>query len=333
MRMKKWIAVLALAAMLLAPACPALAEAAKEPWEIPVTEDELLGVWQAVDNADLEILILPGSYAPVPEKSKQPQLYAEGAWQESDGMQVTYVMFLNKQGTEESGGLLNSLLGSTLTNAIKQIGARGNDDSNLEDTWDYTHASIGMEWIVEDSDEYSDEYYNVTDDDSGRFYALHEEDMSVVLYWVDDYDPHAMGEMLRRATVGVPSAEALTQGVLTPVIDMAGDAQAQTALALMRWASENKCARMDSTALADGLRAALAALAPEKAQAFRDNYAKISGMTLDAMRLNPEAMYSEARNQPFKDAGLADALALLVSGAENIRAVEILDAAIAEALG
>jgi len=51
--MKKWIAILTLAAMLLALACSALAEAAKEPWEIPVTEEELLGVWQAAGNEDL----------------------------------------------------------------------------------------------------------------------------------------------------------------------------------------------------------------------------------------------------------------------------------------
>lgn len=329
--MKKWIALLALAAMLLALACPALAEAAKEPWEIPVTEEELLGVWQASGNEDLEILILPGSYAPVPERTKTPQLYAEGAWQEGDGMQVTYLMFLNKRGTEEGGGLLNALLGSTLTNAVKAIGAIGKNDDVIEDVdaWDYTHASIGVEWITEESDD----YYNVTSDASGFFYAFHEEDMSVTLYWMDNYDPHALAQMLRRVTVAVPSAEALTQGVLTPVIDMAGDAQVQTALALMRWAAESKCARMDSAALADGLRAALAALAPEKAQAFRDNYAKISDMALDAMGLNPETMFSAERGQPFKDAGLADALELLASGTENMRAVEILDAAIAGAKG
>ena len=329
--MKKWIAILTLAAMLLALACSALAEAAKEPWEIPVTEEELLGVWQAAGNEDLEILILPGSYAPVPERTRTPQLYAEGAWQEGEGIQVTYLMFLNKRGTEEESGLLNALLGSTLTNAVKAIGALGQNDSSLEgiDAWDYTHASIGVEWSTEDSDD----YFNVTSDASGFFYAFHDADMSVTLYWMDDYDPHALSVELRRVTVGVPSAEALTQGVLTPVVDMLDDAQVQTALALMRWASENKCARMDSAALADGLRAALAALEPEKAQAFRDNYAKISGMALDAMGLNPETMSNPERSQPFKDAGLADALELLTSSTENMRAVEILDAAIVGAKG
>jgi len=55
--MKKWIAILTLAAMLLALACSALAEAAKEPWEIPVTEEELLGVWQADGNAGWTTMI------------------------------------------------------------------------------------------------------------------------------------------------------------------------------------------------------------------------------------------------------------------------------------
>jgi len=296
-----------------------------------VTEEALLGVWQAPGNEDLEILIFPGSYAPVPENAGLPQLYAEGAWQESDGMRVTYLMLLNKRGTEEGSGLLNALLGSTLAGAVKAIGALGKNDSNLEniDAWDYTHASIGVEWITEDSDD----FYSVTSDASGSFYAFHDADMSVTLCWMDDYDPHALSVELRRVTVEVPSAEALTQGVLIPVIDMAGDAQAQTALALMRWASENKCARMEDAALADGLRAALASLEPEKAQAFRDNYAKISGMTLDAMGLNPETMSNPERSQPFRDAGLADALELLTSGTENMRAVEILDAAIEGAKG
>lgn len=327
--MKKWIAILTLATMLLALVCPALAEAAKEPWEIPVTEEELLGVWQASGNEDLEILILPGSYAPVPESSKTPQLYAEGAWQEGDGMRVIYLMFLNQRGTEEDSGLLNALLGSTLANAVKVIGALGKDDSTLEDVdaYDYTHASIGVEW----SDENSSDYYNVTSDASGFFYAFHDPDMSVTLYWMDDYDPHALSVELRRVTVEVPSAEALTQGLLTPVAEMAEDAQVQTALALVRWASENKCARMDSAALTDGLRAALAALEPDAAQAFRDNYAKMTGMTLDAMGLNPDTMNSSERGKPFKDAGLADALELLTSSTETVRAVEILNAAIAEA--
>ena len=208
MHMKKWIAVLTLAAMLLALACPALAEeAAKEPWEIPVTEEELLGVWKADGNEDLEILIVPGSYAPVPERSKTPQLYGEGAWQEGDGMQVTYLMLLNKRGTEEGGGLLNALLGSTLAGAVKAIGALGNNDSNLEDVdaWDYTHASIGVEWITEEGDD----YYNVTSDASGSFYAFHDEDMSVTLYWMDNYDPHALAQMLRRAVPPLPNPQTL----------------------------------------------------------------------------------------------------------------------------
>lgn len=328
--MKKWIAILTLAALLLALACPALAEeAAKEPWEIPVTEEELLGVWKAQDNVDLEMLILPGSYVPVSERGKRPQLYAEGAWQEGEGKQVTYLMFLNKRGTEEDSGLLSSLLGSSLASAVRVIGSLGknNEDVDSITVYDYVHASIGIKW----ADKAFNDYYVVTADADGSFYALHEDDMSVTLYWMDNYDPHATAQTLRRATVDVPSAEALTQGVLTPVAGMADDAQVRTALALMRWASESKCARMDSAALAEGLRAALAALEPDVAQAFRDNYAQITGMTLDAMGLDPDTLYSAERGKPFGDAGLADALETLTSSTETVRAVEILNAAIAEA--
>ncbi len=329
MSMKRWIAILTLAALALA--YPVLAEAERKAWEIPVTEDELPGVWRADDNPDLEMLILPGSYAPVSEGSKTPQLYAEGAWQEGEGKQVTYLMLLNKRGTEEDSGLLSSLLGSSLANAVRVIGSLGknNDDADGITAYDYTRASIGIKWMDEDAED----YYAVTADANGSFYALHEDDMSVTLYWMDNYDPHAVAETLRRVTVDVPSAEALTQGVLATVTGMADDAQVQTALALMRWASENKCARMDSAALADGLRAALAALEPDAAQAFRDNYAKISGMMLDAMSLNPETRYSAGRSQPFKAADLADALERLTSSTESMRAVEILDAAIVAAMG
>ncbi len=327
--MKKWIAILTLAALLAALACSALAEAAKEPWEIPVSEEEMLGVWQSSGNEDLEILILPGSYAPMPERGKRPQLYAEGAWREGEGKQVVYLMFLNKRGTAESNDLLISLFGTTLANAVNVIGVLGTNEADLEgiDIYDYTHASIGVEW----NDQDGSDYYAVTSDASGSFYALHNGDMSVTLYWLDSYDPHALSEELRRLKVEVPSAEALTQGVLNPVIGMADDAKVQTAMTLICWASENKCARMDGEALADGLRAALAALEPDAAKAFRDNYADISGMALDAMGLNPETMYSADRSKPFEDAGLADALESLSSSAESVRAVEILNAAIGKA--
>jgi hypothetical protein len=349
--MHRWIAILTLAALLLALACPALAEEAKEAWEVPVTDEELLGVWKAECNEDLEILILPGSYAPVSDKSRIPYMYAEGRWQESDGRQVVYQMCLNRQTTEENG-LLNSLFGSTLANAVKVIGSTGETDKDLDVVagFDYVHGNIGVQWPTDDEPE----YYIFTDKSSGTIYAFHDEDMSVTLYWMDNYDPHASGEILRRVTIEAPSAEELSSGVLTPVIDMSGDDAARTALALIDWVSKNKCMRMDGAALAENLRAAYAALEPDKARAFRDNYARITDVVSDAMGLNPENRNDSEGSKPFTDTGLGRALDFLTSSTkteapspsagglsslsipgsslETVRAMELLNDAILEAM-
>lgn len=350
--MYRWIAILTLAALLLALACPALAEEAKEAWEIPVTDEELLGVWKAEDNEDLELLILPGSYAPVSEKSRIPYMYAEGRWQESDGRQVVYQMYLNGEETEENG-LLNSLFGSTLAKAVKVIGSPGETDKDFDAlAWfDYNHANIGVQWPTDDEPE----YYIFTDESSGFMYAFHDEDMSVTLYWMDNYDPHASGEMLYRVTIEAPSAEELSSGVLAPVIDMSGDDAARTALALIDWVSKNKCMRMNGAALAENLRAAYAALEPDKARAFRENYASITGVVSDAMGLNPENRNDSEGSKPFTDTGLGRALDFLTSSTkteapspsagglsslsipgsslETVRAMELLNDAILEAMG
>jgi hypothetical protein len=351
--MYRWIAILTLAALLLALACPALAEEAKEAWEVPVTDEELLGVWKAECNEDLEILILPGSYAPVSEKSRIPYMYAEGRWQENDGRQVVYQMCLNRQATE-GNGLLNSLFGSTLANAVKVIGSTGETDKDLDVVagFDYDHANIGVQWPTDDEPE----YYIFTDKSSGTIYAFHDEDMSVTLYWMDNYDPHASGEILHRVTtIEAPSAEELSSGVLTPVIDMADDDAAQTALALIDWVSKNKCMRMDGAALAENLRAAYAALEPDKARVFRDNYARITDVVSDAMGLSPENRNDSEGSKPFTDTGLGRALdfltsstkteapspsagglpplTLLASSTETVRAMELLNDAILEAMG
>ena len=349
--MHRWIAILTLAALLLALACPALAEEAKEAWEIPVTDEELLGVWKAEDNEDLELLILPGSYAPVSEKSRIPYMYAEGRWQESDGRQLVYQMCLNGEETE-GNDLLNSLFGSTLAKAVKVIGSPGETDKDFDAlAWfDYDHASIGVQWLIDGEPE----YYIFTDESSGSMYAFHDEDMSVTLYWMDNYDPHASGEMLYRVTIEAPSAEELSSGVLTPVIDMADDDAAQTALALIDWVSKNKCMRMDGAALAENLRAAYAALEPDKARAFRENYASITGVVSDAMGLNPENRNDSEGSKPFTDTGLGRALDFLTSSTkteapspsagglsslsipgsslETVRAMELLNDAILEAM-
>lgn len=350
--MHRWIAILTLAALLVALACPALAEEAKEAWEVPVTDEELLGVWKAEYNEDLEILILPGSYAPVSEKSRIPYMYAEGRWQESDGRQVVYQMCLNRQATE-GNGLLNSLFGSTLANAVKEIGSPEKHDKDFDIVagFDYDHANIGVQWPTDDEPE----YYIFTDKSSGSIYAFHDEDMSVTLYWMDNYDPHASGETLRRVTIETPSAEELSSGVLTPVIDMADGDVAHTALALIDWASKNKCMRMDGAALAENLRAAYAALEPDKARTFRENYASITGVVSDAMGLSPENTSDSEGSKLFADTGLERALEFLTSSAkteasspsaggnqsltlhgssmETVRAMELLNGAILEAMG
>lgn len=329
--MKRQIAILILAAMLLALACPAFAEEAaqeKQPWEIPVTNDELLGVWKPEDNARVTLLILPNSYTPTMNQSKLPELYVEGVWEEDEDLRVGYLIQLNRRKSEDNS-LLSSLFGASVANAIKVIDflSNGEKDSSDYDIFDYSHAFIGAEW-ARDGD-----FYQYTDNGSGSFYAIHDNDMSVLLYWMDSYDPHVAGMELRRVKTEAPSVEAITKDLLRPVIDMADDTQAQTAMTLIRWAADNRCMRMDGAGLTENLRAALAILEPADAQAFRDNYARISDLMIDALKLNPDTWSDPERGKSFKDAGLEDELSKINAVTENQRAMEILNDTLAEVMG
>ena len=113
---------------------------------------------------------------------------------------------------------------------------------------------------------------------------------------------------------------------------MAEGAEAQTAIDLLRWAVKHQCARMDSAALTQSLRTAYAALTPSDAQAFSGHYAKISALLLDGMGLNSNTLNDPNRLKPFIDANLDGALAELDMLIENKRAVDLLNAAVAEVL-
>lgn len=322
--MKKWLSIVTLLA-LLAVACPALAE------DVLVTNDEMLGVWKEEGNKDLTLLILPGSYAPVNNASKLPELYVSATWQESEDRRIEYQMMLNRWKPEQNN-LLSSLFGASIANAIKVIGGAGADDRNLNDidAFEYSNGMIDTIWFMEDGE---DEAIGFTSKDSGKIYALRDdENNEVLLYWMDDYDPHAAGVLLFRESVDVPSADALTAGMLRPVIEMTDGAEAQAALAVARWAAENRCISMDGAALRDGIRAVIDALEPADAQAFRDNYDKISGMLLDAFGLNPETQSSPERRKPFEDAGLNDEIDKLLSDL-NQRSLDVLNTAIGAAQG
>jgi hypothetical protein len=116
--------------------------------------------------------------------------------------------------------------------------------------------------------------------------------------------------------------------VLRPVIDMADGAQAKTALALIEWASNNRCLQVEAAALAENLRAAFAALTPADAQAFKQNYARLKDVMLDSMSLNPQNKADPARFKPFEDAGLKDAINKYANNKANQRSVDLLNAAI-----
>ncbi|MER2143155.1 MAG: hypothetical protein ABS888_05125 [Eubacteriales bacterium] len=326
--MAKWLAVATLLAMLLAMACPALAEVAKDN---AISAEDLLGVWQMQDDDRLCMMILPGAYAPTPDKKNLPDLYAYGVWQENSEKRIVYSMLLNKWKPEQNN-FLNALLGNTIANAVRTIKAIGESNPDPEDiyTFDYEHANVGVEWLYEDGET---QYIEFTKNNSGSLFVFDDDEEPLVLYWLDSYDPHVAGEELHRVTIDAASAEALTQGVLRPVIGMSEDARAQTALAVAQWAADNRCMRMDSEELTKNLHDALAALEAKDAQAFRDNYARISTMLIDALGLNPETWDNPARNQPFKDAGLGEALDKFSADIESRRAADILNAAIGAAMG
>ena len=316
--------MLTVLALALAISAPALAE------EENVETNELLGVWKADEIEDLTVVIVPGSYAPANSNTKQPDLYAEARWREGSYRQVEYTYLLNRWKSTENS-FLNSLLGNTMANAIRTIGTLGNPEQDRDHTnaFDYLHGRIGVK-IYYDEDDY--ESISFTEEATGTFYAFREEDGSVVLYWLDNYDPHIAGVDLHRLTAGVPSAEEATRDVLRPVIDMPEGAEAQTAIDVLRWAVKHQCARMDNAALTQGLRTAYAALSPADAQAFRDHYAKISALLLDGMGLNSKTLSDPNRLKPFTDANLDKALSELNKPVENRRAADLLNAAVAEVL-
>lgn len=330
--MKKWLSILIALAMMLAMACAALAdEAAEGENDAEVTEEELMGVWKLEDSDDLQVLILPGSYAPVASASKIPELYVEAKWREGSDKYVLYNMMVNRWKPQHNN-FLSTLLGTSMANALQVISGIGKnqEDLNRFGAFEYSKAPISVIWTYEEGLE---EYNKFTDNASGTFYALRVTGNEVMLYWVDDYDPHVAGVELIHQTVAVPAAEALTEGVLRPVIDKTDDVQVQAALDVLRWASEKECVKMNAAALAENLSAALNALTPTEVQAFRDNFGKISTMSRDAMGLNRETWSNPDRKKPFEDAGLGDALGALSGSVENQRSVEVLLDAIGKALG
>ena len=315
--MKKWLVTLAL--LVLAMAVPSLAE------EAGIETNELLGVWKADEIEDLTVLIVPGSYAPVDGNTRKPDLYVEGTWQEGADRQVDYSYMLNRWKASDNS-FLNSLLGNSMANAIQSSGTLGNPAENEEhiNAFEYAHGFIGVNVCLE-AGEY--EYINFTGEATGTFYGFRDTDGSVVLYWLDNYDPHIAGVDLHRVTVDVPSAEEVTQGVLRPVIDMAGGAEAQAAIDVLRWTVKHQCVRMDSAALTQALQTAYAALSPEDAQAFRDHYPKVSALLLEGMGINPKTRKDPNRLKPFSDANLLEAIESLNQATENERGVDLLNAA------
>lgn len=324
--MKRRLSVLVLLAMILAMLCPALAEEKSNTGYVHVTDDELLGVWQPMGDRDIQVMILPDSYAPQPDNSKQPRMYVEAVWRESEDLRVVYTMSINRR-QQQQNSFLDTLLGHTMANAIKTIEGAVNNQNLTDDidVYDYSNETISAVWtdIGNDGD-----FYPFTQGASGSFFAIRDEAEKVLLYWMDNYDPHVSDIQLKRVTNESPSAEALTQGVLRPVIDMADGAQAKTALALIEWASNNRCLQVEAAALAENLRAAFAALTPADAQAFKDNYARIKDVMLDSMSLNPQNKADPARFKPFEDAGLKDAINKYANNKANQRSVDLLNAAI-----
>jgi hypothetical protein len=135
------------------------------------------------------------------------------------------------------------------------------------------------------------------------------------------------------ATLYILFDEALTEGVLRPVIDMAGGTELQTALALVRWASHNHCMRMNGRDLANNLRTAFTALTPADAQAFKDNYGKFTTAMIDALGLNPKTWSNPDRSKAFRDAGLGEAISDLANDVESQRSLDVLNTAIAGVVG
>ncbi|MBQ6505500.1 MAG: hypothetical protein IJI57_16465 [Flexilinea sp.] len=201
-----------------------------------ISAESLIGLWKCVDNDQVELRIVPGSYAPLPENASFPELYVEGVWQDPGNRSVLYSIQLNR-GKKDNTGILDVLgVNPLITNLVKTV----NNSSVDPNYFSYEKGFISV------LDKNYDDEYTYTTDAKGAVFAYLADDGTVEFEWLDQYDPHVSGLTFQRAAVEVPSAEVLTEQALRPIIAQETGSEGQAAYDLMKFAADSRIINADA---------------------------------------------------------------------------------------
>lgn len=171
-----------------------------EAQEEVIPTEALIGLWVCDDNDQVELQIVPGSYAPLPGDAEFPELFIEGVWKDPGDRSVHYIIQLNRE-KKQKGNILDFLgLNPAVSTVLKAL---INSDTTTPNFFYYEKALIGINGNDNNYD------YTYTNDSKGVIYAYRDDDGSLALEWLDDYDPHIPGLILHRVTAEVPSAQEL----------------------------------------------------------------------------------------------------------------------------
>lgn len=97
----------------------ALAETEAQEEVIPT--NALIGLWVCDDNDQVELQIMPGSFAPLPGDAKFPELFIEGIWKDPGDRSVHYIIQLNRE-KKQLGNILDYLgLNPAVTRVLKAL--------------------------------------------------------------------------------------------------------------------------------------------------------------------------------------------------------------------
>ena len=306
--------------------CAGLCALAEEENDAPPTSiDMFLGVWEAKEKPELTLTVVPGSYTPHHTGWSQTDFYAEGRWRETDEWTVIYSLNVGSIGSVTPVALGGGLLGLAL-DSFKHMMNEWEDLENKD--YSILHYTEGTIDALEaaDTENYLYNYFDIT---SGSLILYFDEDKTLTLFWVDEKDPHLYAYSFLRKTVDVPTPEALTEGVVRPILEMTDDTREQVAVSLMRFAVDNSIAMADCEQLAKNLVTASDALTDAEARRFGENYNSIDELLTTTIMQIPDPYATEYHHPAFEASGLEEDVAnLLDFNIVDRRSADLLCAAI-----
>ena len=72
-----------------------------------IPTEALIGLWVCDDNDQVELRVVPGTYAPLPGDAEFPELFIEGKWKDPGDRSVHYIIQLNRE-KKQKGSVRNS---------------------------------------------------------------------------------------------------------------------------------------------------------------------------------------------------------------------------------